>query len=60
MSSIKDIDGSNHICSLIDAKEDKHDLFLIFELGGKSISKELFEVKGEFFKGERIYSILHN
>lgn len=31
----------------------------MFELCGKPLSKTLFEVKGEFYKGERIYSVLH-
>ena len=45
---------------MFDCKEDRNDLWLIFEVCGKPLSKSLFEVKGEFYRGERIYSILHN
>eukprot|EP00347_Sterkiella_histriomuscorum_P016998 403351053 len=51
--------GINYLCKLLDNKEDKQDLWLIFELCGKPLSKSLFEVKGEFYKGERIYQVLH-
>ena len=45
---------------MFDCKEDKGDLWLIFEVCGKPLSKALFEVKGEFYRGERIYSVLHS
>ena len=32
----------------------------MFELCGKSVCKELMDVKGEFYRGERIYQVLHN
>lgn len=35
------------------------DWWLVYELGGDSLSKMLFEVKGEFHNGERIYFINH-
>ena len=37
--------------------DDKHDLWLVFELCGKPLSKVLFPTKGQFFKGERIYEV---
>ena len=52
--------GLEYICKLLDHQEDKLDLWLIFELCGKPLSKLLFDVRGEFYKGERIYSVRHN
>jgi len=44
-----------------DSVEDKKDLWLIYELcGGKTMNEHLFEVKGEFYKGERIYMVHHS
>ena len=51
--------GINYICRMLDTKEDKTDLWLIFELCGKPLSKTIFDVKGEFYRGERIYQVLH-
>ena len=48
-------DGISTICKLLDQRDEKNDLFLMFELCGKPMSKSVFDVKGEFFKGERIY-----
>jgi hypothetical protein len=40
--------------------EDKKDLWLIYELcKGRNLNECLFEVKGEFYKGERIYGVHH-
>jgi serine/threonine protein kinase len=44
-----------------DSVEDKKDLWLIYELApGKTMNEHLFEVKGEFYKGERIYMVHHS
>ena len=41
--------------------EDKKDLWIIYECcPGKNLNESLFEVKGEFFKGERIYMVHHS
>lgn len=53
-------EGIVHISLLLDYIQDYNDLWLIYELGGSSLSKDLFEIKGEFFKNERIYRIYHN
>jgi len=37
--------------------EDDKDVWLCYTLEGKSLNSQLFQVKGEFFKGEWIYSI---
>ena len=42
-----------------DQIEERHDLWLVYELGGKCLGKILAEVKGEFYKGERIYNVAH-
>ncbi|TNV73436.1 hypothetical protein FGO68_gene9878 [Halteria grandinella] len=52
--------GIQVLCRFLDSYEDKQDLWLVFELCGKPLSKQLYEVKGEFFKGERIYSVVHD
>lgn len=45
---------------LIDSVDEKKDLWLIYELcNGKTMNEHLFDVKGEFFKGERIYMVHH-
>ena len=45
---------------LEDSVEDKKDLWLIYEVcRGKNLNECLFEVKGEFFKGERVYGVKH-
>lgn len=36
-------------------------MWLIYELcPGRNLNESLFEVKGEFFKGERIYQVRHS
>lgn len=47
------------IIKLIDSRNDKMDLWAFYELGGGSLSKALFQVKGEFVKSERMYRIEH-
>ena len=50
-----------HVCMLVDSKEDKKDLWLIYELcEGKTLNELCFDVKGEFYKGERIYMVHHS
>lgn len=45
---------------LLDSVEDKKDLWLIYELcPGRTMNEHLFTVKGEFYKGERIYMVHH-
>lgn len=40
--------------------EDKKDLWLIYEVcRGRNLNECLFEVKGEFYKGERVYGVKH-
>lgn len=51
--------GHKYISHLLDKIEDKRDCWLVYELGGSSLSKMLFEVKGEFHNGERIYFVNH-
>jgi serine/threonine protein kinase len=57
---IRDHPGVQYFCRLLNHREDSKDLWLIFEVCGKPLSKALWEVKGEFYKGERIYSVLHD
>jgi hypothetical protein len=49
--------GMEAICKLLESDEDKHNLWLIYELGGTPLSKLLFETKGQFYNSERIYEV---
>ena len=51
--------GIKSIAKLIEDVEEAKDYWLVYEVGSHSLSKHLFEVKGEFFKGERIYHVQH-
>lgn len=45
----------------MDSIEDKKDLWLAYELApGRTMNELLFDVRGEFFKGERIYMVNHS
>lgn len=45
---------------LIDSVAEKKDFWLIYEVcKGQTMNEHLFTVKGEFFKGERIYMVHH-
>lgn len=53
--------GGENICRLLNYVEDKKDLFLIYEVcTGKTMNEHMFDVKGEFYKGERIYFVNHS
>lgn len=51
--------ASGSLIKLLDSKIEKSDLWAFYEIGGTSLSKALFQVKGEFVKGERMYRIEH-
>lgn len=51
--------GHNFISHLTDQINEPKDLWLAYEVGGNSLSKMLFDVKGEFHNGERIYFVNH-
>jgi serine/threonine protein kinase len=51
--------GIKSISKLLDEIEDSKDYWLVYEVGAQSLGKQLFDVKGEFFKGERIYHVSH-
>mmetsp|Transcript_32068 Transcript_32068/g.31369 ORF Transcript_32068/g.31369 Transcript_32068/m.31369 type:complete len:163 (-) Transcript_32068:435-923(-) len=53
--------GAEHVAELLDFIEDRKDVWLVYEVcRGKNLNECLFEVKGEFFKGERIYQVRHS
>lgn len=61
ISESVDSEEAEQICMLRDSVEDKKDLWLIYEVcAGKTMNEHLFEVKGEFYKGERIYMVHHS
>ena len=46
---------------LVNSVDDKKDLWLIYELcEGRTLNEHLFDVKGEFYKNERIYMVHHS
>ena len=51
--------GIKSIARLIDQIEDNKDVWLVYEVGAQCLGKYLCDVKGEFYKGERIYRIQH-
>jgi len=50
--------GIRNISSFIDFKSTKSDDWHISELCGKTLSSLLFDIKGEFYKGERVYGVI--
>lgn len=52
--------GIGNVIRFIDFKQTSQDTWLVFELGGSSLTKLLFEIKGEFVKGERIYNVSYS
>lgn len=51
--------GLRHISKLLQIIDDAKDIWLAYEVGAQPLGKHLFDVKGEFFHGERIYSVIH-
>jgi hypothetical protein len=55
---MKKTPGGDNICLLLNYIEDKKDLWLMYEVcQGKTMNEFMFDVKGEFYKGERIYLV---
>ena len=51
--------GIKNISRLIDEIDEGKDYWLAYEVGSSSLTKHLYDVKGEFFKGERVYHVHH-
>jgi serine/threonine protein kinase len=51
--------GIKMIARLLDVIEEAKDFWLVYEVGAQPLTKLLFEVKGETYKGERIYGVNH-
>ena len=51
--------GMYNMSHFLDQVEDSKDIWLIYEVGPQCFRKVLSDVKGEFFKGERIYRVQH-
>jgi dual specificity tyrosine-phosphorylation-regulated kinase 2/3/4 len=49
--------GIDYISKTLHIAETKTDVWIVMEFGGKSLSKALFDVKGEFHRGARIYCV---
>jgi dual specificity tyrosine-phosphorylation-regulated kinase 2/3/4 len=39
--------------------DESKDSWLVYEVGKQALGSLLFDVKGEFFRGERIYNVIH-
>ncbi|CAD8111395.1 unnamed protein product [Paramecium primaurelia] len=48
---------SENIVQIMGVEHSNKDTWIIQELGGKPLSKVLYTMKGEFYKGERVYAI---
>lgn len=51
--------GIKYIAKLLDQVDEHKDFWLIYEVGSSALSKHLFDMKGEFYKGERLYHVSH-
>jgi serine/threonine protein kinase len=51
--------AQRYLCRLVHTVSTPKHLWLVFEKGGVSLSDLSFKVKGEFFKGERVYRVHH-
>ena len=49
--------GILRIAKLYTVLEENRDVWLAYQVGGKCLTNHLFDVKGEFYKGERIYGV---
>jgi len=51
--------GMLHLTRLLGHFETKRDIWLVMDYGGTSLTKSVYEIKGEFHKGERLYRANH-
>uniref|UniRef100_A0A0G4ICY6 Protein kinase domain-containing protein n=1 Tax=Chromera velia CCMP2878 TaxID=1169474 RepID=A0A0G4ICY6_9ALVE len=51
--------GIRHVARMIDSRETARDLWIVFEMAGVSLTKLLFNIKGEFWNGQRTYRVVH-
>lgn len=49
--------GQDHVIRIVDYSSTPKDVFIVLELGGECLSKNIYSFKGEFHKGERVYQI---
>ncbi|KAL4480297.1 hypothetical protein ABPG74_020813 [Tetrahymena malaccensis] len=50
-------EGINNFLKCYEIRHTQKDIFIVYELGGGSLSSILYEIKGEFYKNERVYKI---
>lgn len=51
--------GVHNVAKLFDHFETKRDIWMVMEYGGTCLTKSAYEIKGEFFRGERLYRVMH-
>jgi len=51
--------GQKNIAEIYDIIEEKNDFWYVAELGGLSLGRQIFRIKGEFVNSERVYGIKH-
>mmetsp|Transcript_63623 Transcript_63623/g.207568 ORF Transcript_63623/g.207568 Transcript_63623/m.207568 type:complete len:542 (-) Transcript_63623:76-1701(-) len=51
--------GIEHIARLLDHVETKRDMWMVMEYGGTSLTKMAYNIRGEFYRSERIYRVNH-
>jgi hypothetical protein len=59
LQSAHDHPGHKYIAKLEQVVDERQDTWLVYEVGGSTLSSNLFLVKGDFYRGERIYSVVH-
>jgi hypothetical protein len=50
-------EGYQNLIEIKSMESSSRDIWILQELGGKTLSKAMYTLKGEFFKGERVYSV---
>lgn len=50
--------GKKSLICVLDHLKTPKDMFIILELGGQCLSKQVYTMKGEFMKSERIYKVV--
>ncbi|KAM3135867.1 hypothetical protein pb186bvf_011996 [Paramecium bursaria] len=49
--------NSLHVVKILNVEQTNKDIWIVQELGGKTLSKQLHTMKGEFYQGERVYAV---
>lgn len=45
------------LISVVEILQDSKDTWIVYELGGETLSKVMMEMKGDFIDGSRVYTV---